>query len=98
LYGISELEFVCRSCETDAGGRPADRRFVQDAQSGMRLAESGVETKSRLIFRQTHATLRVESESPSSRSTASVAVSQPRQTHERSVTPYNAFAVVPQRT
>jgi len=49
LYAVSELEFVCRSCETDAGRRPAARRFIQDAQSGMRLAD-GVERKSRLTL------------------------------------------------
>jgi len=86
LYGVRELGFVCRSCETDAGRRPAAKRFVQDAQSGMRLVESGVES---------HATLRVANESPSSRSTASVAALQLQQTHDRSVTPYNAFAAVP---
>jgi len=32
---------VCCSCETDAVRRPAARLFVQDAQSGMRLPESG---------------------------------------------------------
>jgi len=42
LHGVSELEFVCRSCETHAGRRPAARRFFQAPQSGMRLAESGV--------------------------------------------------------
>ena len=40
LYGVSELKFVCRSCETDAVHRPAATRFVQDAQSTMRLAET----------------------------------------------------------
>ena len=35
LYGVSELEFVCRGCETDAGRLSAARRFVQDWQSGM---------------------------------------------------------------
>jgi len=53
-----------------AAARPAARQFVQDAQSGMRLAESGVETKSRPTFCQSHATLRIANESPSSRSTA----------------------------
>jgi len=41
LYEVSELECVYRSCETDAVGRPAAMRFAQDAQSGMRLPETG---------------------------------------------------------
>jgi len=51
LYGVSELEFVCRSCETGAVRRPAARRFVQDAQSAVQ---------------QSHGTLGVANESPSS--------------------------------
>jgi len=41
LHEVSELECVCCSCETDAVCRPPARPFVQDAQSGMRLPESG---------------------------------------------------------
>ena len=40
LYGVSELECVCRGCETDAVRRPAARPFVQDAQSAVQLPES----------------------------------------------------------
>jgi len=40
LYGLSELEFVCRGCETDAVRRPATRSFAQDGQSAVRLPES----------------------------------------------------------
>jgi len=35
------LSCVCRSCETDAVRRPAARPFVRDAQSAMRLPDSG---------------------------------------------------------
>ena len=37
MYGVSELEYVCCGCETDAGRRPTARPFVQDAESAMRL-------------------------------------------------------------
>jgi len=40
LYGLSELECICRGCETDAVRRPAARPFVQDAQSAVRLPVS----------------------------------------------------------
>jgi len=40
MYGVSELECVCRGCETDADRRPAARLFVQDAQSAVRLPVS----------------------------------------------------------
>jgi len=40
LYGVSELEYVCCGCETDAGRRPTARPFVQDAESAMRLPVS----------------------------------------------------------
>jgi len=94
LYGVSELEFVCRSCETDAVRRLAARRLSRRPKCHA-IAWKSVETMSRPTFRQLHGTLGVATESPSSRSTVSVAVSQPQQTHERSVTPYNAFAAVP---
>jgi len=41
LHEVSELECVCCSCETNAVRRPAARLFVRDAQSAMRLPESG---------------------------------------------------------
>jgi len=40
MCGVSELDCVCRGCETDAGRRPAARPFVQDAQSAVRLPVS----------------------------------------------------------
>jgi len=40
LYGVCELEFLCRGRETDALRRPAARPLVQDAQRAMRLTES----------------------------------------------------------
>jgi len=46
MYGVSELECVCRGCETDAGRRPAARPFVQNAQSAVRLPVS----RSRRIY------------------------------------------------
>ena len=72
VYGVSELECVCRSRETNAVRRPAARRFVRDAQSGMRLPESGSRLRIDPTFSQSHANLRVLNESPSSRLTASV--------------------------
>ena len=71
MYGVSELECVCRGCPTDAVGRPAARSFVQDAQShsAVRLLYKSVETESRPTFRQSHGTLGVANEWPSCRST-----------------------------
>jgi len=40
MYGVSELQCVCRSCEIDAVRRPAARTFVQDAQCTVRLPVS----------------------------------------------------------
>jgi len=60
LYGISELEFVCRSCETDAVRRPTARPFVQDAQSAVRLPES----RSKRSRDRLSGTLGIANESP----------------------------------
>jgi len=40
MYGVRELECVCRGCETDTGRGPAARPFVQDVQSAVRLPVS----------------------------------------------------------
>jgi len=84
MYGVSELECVCRGCPTDAVGRPAARSFVQDAQghSAVRQLYKSVETESRPTFRQSHGTLGVANEWPScGRRPASV--SQPHPSHTR---------------
>jgi len=40
MYGVSELRYVCRGCETGAVRQPAARPFVQDAQGAVRLPVS----------------------------------------------------------
>ena len=66
LYGLSELECVCRGCETAT--------LSVDWLLGNSFKTPNT---SRPTFRQSHGTLGVANELPSSRSTDSVAVSQP---------------------
>jgi len=86
MYGVSELECVCRGCVTDAGRRPAARPFVQDVQSAVRLPVSRPRRSRDWLSGSRTALwgLGVADESPSSRSTASVAVSS-RANHTQEV-------------
>ena len=78
MYGVSELECVCRGYETDAGRRPAARPFVQDAQSAVRLPES----RSRRSRDRLSDTLGVLNEWHSCRSTDSVGLAAAANTRD----------------
>jgi len=85
LYEVSELECVCCSCDTNADGRPAARLFVQDAQIGIRLPESGSRrSRDRLSGSRMPLYASRTNSLAAGRRTASVA--QLQQTHDRSLT------------
>jgi len=65
LYGVSELEFVYRGCETGAVRRPAARPFLQDAQNAVRLP---VLTGSRTALRASRTNRLAAGRRPASRS------------------------------
>ena len=57
MYGVRELECVCRGCETDTGRGPAARPFVQDVQSAARLPVSRSRRSRDLYLSGSRATL-----------------------------------------
>jgi len=87
------LVWLPRLRDRNAVRRPAAKRFVRDAQSAVRLPESRSRLRlDRLTSSRTALSASWANGLAAGRRTASV--SQPRQTHSSSLTPYNAFVAV----
>jgi len=83
LYGVNDLSCVCRGCETAT--------LSVDRLLGNSFATPKVPCDCLKVGLDV---LGVLNELPSSQSTDSVAVSQPRQTHSSSLKPYNSLVAV----